>query len=256
MSANLAVSAYALCGFLIVFYAWVRSARPARLVPVLLLYVALGGLLLAYLPGVARRYTDGLAPASKIAHLQLVTVGVTVWLLVTHALSRRAADSPPRFFAYVVSGIIAVTTGALISLGFHSPDGDQLMGAGRYLRAILFSVPLCVAAAFFRDHRSKDAMVPAWLKRAETSGCTSVMILGLALLYLGELFPFPTDALHGWRLAAMLAVPSALAVVIVGCVPHRAQRVGATGAAKQPVRGCADRSAGGDPVAVSGHPVL
>jgi hypothetical protein len=253
MSANLAVSAYALCGFLIVLYAWVRSARPARLVLVLLLYVALGGLLLAYLPGLARRYTDGLAPATKLAHLQLVTVGVTVWLLVTHAIASRAADSPPRFFFYVVSGIIAVTTGALISLGFHSPDGDQLMGAGRDLRAILFSVPLCVSAAFFRDHRSKQAMVPAWLQRAETSGCTAVMILGLVLLYLGELFPFPTDALHGWRLAAMLAVPSALAVVIVGCVPHRAQGAGANAARKQLVGGhggrdLSDRVEAGRPV--------
>ena len=48
----------------------------------------------------------------------------------------------------------------------------------------------------------------------------------LALLYLGQFFPFPADALHGWRLAATLAVPSTLAVVIVGCVPRCAQRVG------------------------------
>jgi hypothetical protein len=84
------------------------------------------------------------------------------------------------------------------------------------------------------------------------------MALGIALLYLDQMFPFPTHALQGWRLAAMLAVPSTLALVIVGCVPRicRTQGAGANGAAKQPVGGYGGRSAGGDPVAVSGHPVL
>jgi len=85
-----------------------------------------------------------------------------------------------------------------------------------------------------------------------------VMTLGLALLYLGELFPFPTYPLHGWKLAASLAVPSTLALVIVGCVPrvYCAQVAGAPSAAKQPARRYAGRSTGGGPVAVSGHPVL
>jgi hypothetical protein len=258
MNASLAVPAYAACGFLIVLYAWVRSTRPAHLVLLLLLYAALGGPLLAYLPGVAHRYADGLTLAKKITHLQLLTVGVTVWLLVRHALFSRAADSAPRLSEYLGNSIIAVAIGAGISVGFHAGDADPLTGAGRDLRVILFSFPLCLAVAFFRDHRSEDAMVPAWLRRAETSLCTSVMTLGLALLYLGQLFPFPTYALHGWRLAATLAVPSALALVIVGCVPHVycAQGAGVTGAAKQPAGGYAGRSAGGGPVAVSGHPVL
>jgi hypothetical protein len=243
MSASLAAPAYAACGFLIVLYAWLRSTRPAHLALVLLLYVALGGPLLAHLPGVPHRYTDGLLPASKVLHLQLLTVGVTVWLIVTHALSRRAADSAPRLAEYVGNSIIAIVIGSAISLGFHAGDADPLTGAGRDLRLILFSFPLCIAAAFFRDHRSEDAMVPAWLRRAETSGCTLVMTLGLALLYLGQFFPFPTDALHGWRLVATLAVPSTLAVVIVGCVPHCAQRVGANAATNRPVGGHRARSA-------------
>jgi len=211
MNASLAVPAYAACGFLIVLYAWLRSTRPAHLALVLLLYVALGGPLL---------------PASKVLHLQLLTLGVTVWLITNHALSRRAADSAPRLAEYVGNSIIAIVIGAGVSLGFHAGDMDPLTGAGRDLRLILFSFPLCIAAAFFRDHRSEDATVPAWLRRAEASGCTLVMTLGLALLYLGQFFPFPADALHGWRLAATLAVPSTLAVVIVGCVPRCAQRVG------------------------------
>jgi len=256
MNASLAVPAYAACGFLIVLSAWLRSTRPAPLALIVLLFVTLGGPLSAHLSGAAHRYSDGLMLASKITHLQLLTVGVAVWLLVTHALSSRAADSVPRLSECVVNSIIAIAIGAGISLGFRAADADPLTGAGRDLRVVLFSFPLCVAAAFFRDHRSTDAMLPAWLRRAETSGCTSVMTLGLALLYLGELFPFPTYALHGWKLAATLAVPSALALVIVGCVPHVycAQGAGANAARKQLVGGHGGRDLS-DRVE-AGHPVL
>jgi hypothetical protein len=258
MNASLAVPAYAACGLLIVLYAWVRSARPVKLVLVSLFYVALGGALLAYLPGVARRYPDGLTLASKITHLQLLTVAVMVWLLVRHALSSRAADSAPRLSQYVVNSIIAIAIGAGISLGFHAGDAAPLTGAGRDLRVILFSFPLCLAAAFFRDCRIENATLPAWLRGAEIFGCTLVMTSGLALLYLGALFPFPTHALQGWKLAATLAVPSTLALVIVGCGPrvYCARGVAATDVAKPSAGGYAGRGAGGEPVAASGHPVF
>jgi hypothetical protein len=231
MSANLAVLAYAVCGFLIVVSAWVRSIRPASVAIALLVYVALGGPLFAHFASVVHLRPSGLTMSSKIAHVQLVTIGIMVWLIVRYAFASRAAGDPPRFSGFVMNCFIMVLTGAGICFAFHVGDADPLSGAGRDLWVILFSFPLCVAAAFFRDHRVEGAKLPAWLRLGETWGCTSVMALGLASLYLGESFPFPTDTLQGWRLAAMLAFPSVMALVIGGCVPYfdRVEGIGPRG---------------------------
>ena len=108
-----------------------------------------------------------------------------------------------------------------ISLVFRSGDAEPLVGTGRDLRVVLLSFPLCAAVAFFRDHWAEDTTRPAWLRRAETAGCASVMALGIALLFFGELFPFATDVLQGRRLAALVALSSSLAVMIGACVPYR-----------------------------------
>jgi hypothetical protein len=158
-----------------------------------------------------------LMSARRVAHVQLVTVGLMVWLIVHRAFSCRASGDAARFSAFVVNSRLAIAVGAGVCVAIHAGDADPLAGAGRDLRVILIGFPLCAAVTFFRDHRAPDMATPAWLARAETSGCMSVMALGLALLYLGQLCPFPIDALQGWRLAAVLTLPGTMALVIGGC---------------------------------------
>jgi hypothetical protein len=172
MNGSLPVLAYAACGFLIVVYAWGRSTTPPSRLGVgvaLLLYVAAGGPFLAHIASLRHQQVDGLMAASKIAHVQLVTIGLTVWLIVRRAILRRASGDPPRFSGYVVNSVIAFAIGVGICLAFHSGDTDPLAGAGRDLQVILISFPLCAAVACFRDHRAEDLIAPAWLRRAEAS---------------------------------------------------------------------------------------
>jgi uncharacterized protein (DUF1330 family) len=221
VNGNLGILTYAACGFLIVVYAWGRSnVPPANLRLVLLVYLALGGPLFVHTASAAHRQGGGLMVAGKIAHVQLVTIGMAVWLMQRHASFNRKPGDPPRFSAYLANSIIAAILAAGISFVFHSGDADPLSSTGRDLRVVLVSFPLCAAVAFFRDHWTGDTTRPAWLRRTETAGCVSVMALGIALLVFGELLPFATDMLRGWKLAVVIALSSALALMIGSCVPH------------------------------------
>jgi hypothetical protein len=220
MNGNLAVLAYAACGFLIVVYAWGWSnLPPPNLRLVLLVYLALGGPLFAHAVGGTQRQPGGLMVAGKIAHVQLVTIGMAVWLMQRHAYFNRLPGDAPRFSAYLANVIVAALAAAGISLVFHSGDPDPLAGTGYDLRGILLSFPLCAGAAFFRDHWAGDTTRPAGLRQAETAGCVSVMVLGIAVLFFCELFPEAANVLQGWRLGVLVALSSAIALMIGSCVP-------------------------------------
>jgi hypothetical protein len=232
VNGKLVVLAYAACGYLIVVYAWGRhSDVPLRKVGLfLLVFLALGGPLFAHATSLARQQSGGLMVAN-VAHVQLVTIGMAVWLMQRHAYFGRALGDPPRFAAYIANSIIAATFGAGICLVFHLGDADPLAATGRFLRVLLLSFPLCAAVAFFRDQWAGDTTRSVWVRRVETTGCTLVMALGIALLCFGEQLPFATDSLQGWWLAVLIAASSALAVMIGSCVPrtHRAEGAGAGG---------------------------
>jgi hypothetical protein len=231
VNGNLGVLAYATGGFLIVVYAWRRSDVPLRkLGLVLLVFLALGGPLFAHATSLSRQQVGGLMVAN-VAHVQLVTIGMAVWLMQCRAYLRRTPGDPPRFSAYIANSIIAATFGTGVCLVFHLGDADPLAGTGRFLRVFLISFPLCAAVAFFRDHWAGDTTRPVWLRHVETTGCTLVMALGIALLYLGELLPIATDLLRGWRLAVLIALSGAMALIIGSCVPRarRAEGAGADG---------------------------
>jgi hypothetical protein len=219
MNGNAVVLAYAASGFLIVVYAWGWSnSPPPNLRLVLLVYLALGGPLFAHAAGGTQQQPGGLMVASKIAHVQLVTIGMAVWLMHRHAYFNRAPGEAPRFSSYIANSIVAALAAAGVSLVFHSGDNDPLASTGYDLRGILLSFPLCAAAAFFRDHWAGDTTCPAGLRRAETAGCVSVMVLGIALLFFAELFPL-AKVLQGWRLGLLVALSSGMALMIGGCVP-------------------------------------
>jgi hypothetical protein len=227
MNGNLCVLAYAACGLLIVVYAWGRSnVQPSSLGLVLLVYLAFGGPLFAHISSISRPQPGGLLAAGKVAHVQLVTIGLTVWLMHRHAYLRAYPSAPPRFFSYIASSIVAATVGAAVCLVFHAGDADPLTGTWRNLRAILLSFPLCAALTFFRDHWAADTTRSCGLRRAETVGCALAMVLGISLLYSGELFPLVPNVMHGWSLVTLIAATSAIALVIGGCAPRLVREEG------------------------------
>ena len=220
MNGNLVVLAYAACGFLIVVYAWGWSnVPPPNLRLVLLVYLALGGPLFAHAAGGMHQQPGGLMMAGKIAHVQLVTTGMSVWLMQRYVYFSRVPGETPGFSAYIANSIVAALAAAGISLVFHSADTDPLASTGNDLRGVLLSFPLCAAAAFFRDHWAGDTTRPAGLRRLETAGCVSVMVLGIALLFFVELFPLAA-VFQGWRLGVLIALASAMALIIGTCVPR------------------------------------
>jgi len=115
--------------------------------------------------------------------------------------------------------IIAISIGAVICLIIHAIDRDPPAGARHDFSIIIFSFPLCAAVTLFRDYQRKDEMLPIWILQVESFGCNAVMALSVALLYLFAIFPL-LDVFYGWRLGAMLATPSALALVIGGSIPQ------------------------------------
>lgn len=224
VSENVALAVYAACGFLIVVYAWGRShAKPCNLAITLLAYLALGGPLFAQAAALTHQLAGGLTATGRIAHIQLLTIGMVVWLMQRQAYLTPAPGEPPRFSAQIANSLIAVVTAGGICFVFHSGTEDPVIGTERDLRVILLSFPLCAAVAFFRDHWAPDASRLGWLRRVEAAGCTSVMALPIGLLYFGALFPSPPHLLQGWKLAVLLGMTSMIALTIGGCVPARSR---------------------------------
>jgi len=163
----------------------------------------------------------GLLVAGKIALARLAAIGVTVWLMQRDAFFRRAPGDPPRFFAYVICGVIATAVAAGICLVFELGNGAPLSGLRQDLPAILLSGILCAVVAFCCDDWAEDTVPPVWLRFAEAAGCASVMGLGAIIIYFGDLLPFPANVWpHHWMLVAWMVLPSVMALFIGGCVPH------------------------------------
>jgi hypothetical protein len=163
---------------------------------------------------------SGLMIAVKVAVVRLGTIGLTVWLMQRYSFFRRAPGDPPRFFAYVLNGVIAAAAAAGISVLFHLGNPD-LLPAGD-LPLILLSFMLCTTLALCCDDWVDETMPPVWLRIVEAAGCAVTMALGMAFVvtYLREGLPFSTDQLVGSKLVMLFVFPSAMAFVIGACVPH------------------------------------
>jgi hypothetical protein len=184
------------------------------------------GVLILLLGGVVgmQQYDQagGLMVAAKSAMVRLATIGVTVWLMQRYPSFRRAPGDPPRFFAYVVNGIIATAVAATICVSSHLGDPDPLASAGGDLPIILLTFPLCTALALCCDDWIENTPPPVWLRIAEAAGCGLVMAAGMAmvLIYLSDRLPFPTAGLPGWKIVMVIGFPTTIAMVFGGCVPH------------------------------------
>jgi hypothetical protein len=174
--------------------------------------------------GMSDQQTGGLTTAAKVTLVRLLTVGVTVWLLQRYAFFRREPGEPLRFFAYVVNGIIAAVVAAGICLAFHLGDLDPLAASHGDLPLISLSFLLCTAVAACCDDWVEDKAPPVWWRFAEAGGCALVMAAGMGIImtYLGDTLPPPlrVAALPAWKIALLVTMPSALALVIGACVPH------------------------------------
>jgi hypothetical protein len=153
--------------------------------------------------------------AGKIAHVQLVTI--RMWLMQRPAYFNRVRGDTPCFSAYIANTIVAALAAAGLSTVFHSGDADPLAG-GYDLRGILLSFALCAAATFseITGPRTRRAPLDG---AARNCGLHVVMVIGIGLLFFCELFPVAANFFQGWRLGVMIALSSAMAFTIGGCVP-------------------------------------
>jgi MFS family permease len=170
----------------------------------------------------SHQQTGGLTTAAKVTLVRLLTVGVTVWLLQRYAFFRREPGEPLRFFAYVVNGVLAAVVSAGICLAFHLDDPDPLAASHGDIPLILLTFLLCTAVAACCNDWVKDQAPPLWWRFAEAAGCGLVMAAGMGIVvtYLSGTLPFPVAKLEAWQIALLVAMPSALAMVIGACVPH------------------------------------
>jgi hypothetical protein len=162
----------------------------------------------------------GLMTAVKVTSMRLGTIAMTVWLMQRYAFFHRVPGDPPRFFAYFLNGLIAAAVTASIGLLFHPGNPDPL--AAGDVAPILLSCVMCTALALCCDDWVADTMPPRWLRLAEGAGCAVAVALGMALIvvYLPEALKITSDKLVGLTLVMLFAFPSALALMIGGCVPH------------------------------------
>ena len=167
-----------------------------------------------------QQHAAGLMTAVKVTSVRLGTIALTVWLMQRYAFFHRVPGDPPRFFAYVLNGLIAAAVAAGIGLLFHPGNPDPL--AAGDVAPILLSSLMCMALALCCDDWVADTMPPGWLRLAEAAGCAVAVGLGMVLIvvFLPEALKIPSDKLVGLTLVMLFAFPSALALMIGGCVPH------------------------------------
>ena len=164
------------------------------------------------LPIVPDQPDGGLFTACKITIARLTSIGLTIWLMQSYSVFRRLPGRPPRYFAYVLCGLIAAAGSAGILLIFHLGDVGGVVRVD--LPVIVLSGVLCAALSLCCDDWTGETVAPIWLQFVEAVGCGFVMAMGMVLMYFG------TDLLPKGMSPWVIALPPALGLVIGGWVPH------------------------------------
>jgi hypothetical protein len=180
-------------------------------------YLFLTSVFFSHLPGAPTQTRPWLAMTTKIAVVRVVTVGFTIWLMQRFAFFRRDPDCPPKFFAYVICGLIASLVGAVICLPFDIGDASFALGLHQDMPLIVLSAWLCLVLAGCCDDWTADTPAPIRLRLIEAMVCGTAMVLATTGIYLADVLPFP---LTGWWIAAWISLPSLMAGGIGGFVPH------------------------------------
>jgi len=200
------------------------------------LYLLAVAIVFSYANGGPDHTPIGLTIPSKIALARIATVALTVWLVQRFAFFRRAAGEPRRYHAYLLAGIVAGAVAAAICVLFHL--GTTRLGLDD-VPVIVLSAVLCIAVALCCDDSPEEPARPLRLRVIEALGCGGAMFFGTALLYALKAMPV-AGGMSGWVLAAWITLPTAMATMIGGFVPHiyRGARRAATArrdeAARQP----------------------
>jgi hypothetical protein len=182
------------------------------------LYMFALGAFFAHLASAPHMPANVLFLSCKITMARLISIGVTVWLMQNYSQFRRLPGRPLHYFGYLLCGAIASAVSALVCLLFHLGDADPLANFGAEMPVILLSGILCSAVALCCDDWAEDTIPPIWLRYVEAVGCASVMAVGTALVYAADLVPFQLSS--PWMVAAWIALPSTMALMIGGWVPH------------------------------------
>jgi hypothetical protein len=187
----------------------------------LFVYLAVLTMFFAHLKGVPHPQGNPMLGTSKVFLTRIVTTGVVVWLMQTFTYFRRSTGEARKYFSYAICGIIAVALGVGVCSPFAFADPQGLVaGLESSIPVIFLSGILCVALAFCCDNWPEDTDPPRWLRLVEAVGCAAVMAFGTALLYFGDLLPASMGTFTGLMVVAWIALPSAMAAMIGGCVPH------------------------------------
>ena len=160
----------------------------------------------------------GLIEAGKITMARILSIGTTVWLLQQSAFFRREVGEPPRYFSYLLNGILAGAVAAGVGVLFRI-GGDSLFTIEEARLAILSGI-LCVAVAFCCDDWNAYSPPPGWFRSAEATGCGLAMAAGTALLWFAGAAPAMPNVSSGTQAVTWIALPSAMAAMIGACVPH------------------------------------
>jgi hypothetical protein len=180
------------------------------------LYLLLVNLVFSYATGGPDQAPIGLALPSKIALARIAAVGLTVWLMQRYAFFRRAPGEPPRYHAYLLNGAIAGVLAAAVCILFHL--GTPALSR-EDVPVITLSALLCTAVALCCDDSPAEAAPRPRLRIFEAIGCGAVIAVATILLYSLRQMPV-ASSLSGWNLAAWVTLPSAMAMMIGGFVPH------------------------------------
>jgi hypothetical protein len=180
------------------------------------LYLLLVSLVFSYATGGPDQAPIGLTIPSKIALSRIAAVGLTVWLMQRYAFFRRAPGEAPRYHAYLLNGLIAGALTAVICVLFHL--GTTVLSR-EDVPVITLSALLCMAVALCCDDAPAEAAPRPRLRLIEAIGCGMVIAVATALLYSLRQMPV-ASSLSGWNLAAWITLPSAMAMMIGGFVPH------------------------------------
>jgi hypothetical protein len=184
------------------------------------LYLASLSIFFSHVRPGSQPHSGVLVMVFKIALTRLVTVGVTVWLVQRFDVFRRGEDEAPKYFAYVLCGFIACVVATGVCLPFALFDMDPMTSLRNSTPLIVLSGLLCSVLALCCNDWPRDATPPFWLRWAEAAGCASVMVFGTGFMYLSDTMPASIGPLHGWMVAAWIALPSTMALMIGLFVPH------------------------------------
>jgi hypothetical protein len=193
------------------------------------LYLLAVTIVFSYAAGAPDEAPIALAIPSKIALARIAAVGLTVWLMQRYAFFRRSAGEPLRYHAYLLNGLIAGTLAAVVCVAFHF--GSAVLSRDD-IPVITLSVLLCTAVALCCDDSPEEPARPHRLRVLEALGCGAVMACGTALLYFLKLLPV-AGTMSGGALAAWIALPTAMAMMIGGFVPHIYRRARVAAAARR-----------------------